>query len=284
MFTAYIDDSGSDPSQHVVCAAAFIIPGRRIIALEKEWDSLKAKEGFTDFHTSVFVARNPKSDFAAWSDEKQQRVFRRVRQIVRKFGAKVISFTVNKKDYDDVVPIELSKYSGKHHYTWAIRQVVAELQAWRIGHHIEAPLEYVFDWMKKGDQCRNEIETVMEEAERITCENGTIGDFTNYSFRHRSEIPGLQCVDCAAWVSYQYGLLVFRNKPLHPFAALAAADWHGRDDDGRLRSRRSDWFSHGTVERHNLAEWVAKEMADGISIARFKRWEQEKQSAKTIGV
>ena len=42
MFTVYIDDSGSDPNQPVANATALIVPGRRILALQREWDALKA--------------------------------------------------------------------------------------------------------------------------------------------------------------------------------------------------------------------------------------------------
>src|ERR1700730_15135509 len=98
MFTVYIDDSGSDPHQPVANATALIVPGRRILALQREWDALKEKEGFTDFHTSIFVARNHHSKFADWSDAKQERVFLRVRQIIKKYGVQIVSFTVHKKD------------------------------------------------------------------------------------------------------------------------------------------------------------------------------------------
>jgi len=61
MFMVYIDDSGTDPQQHVAIATALIIPATRITALDGEWKRLTEKEGFTDFHMSVCVARNEKS-------------------------------------------------------------------------------------------------------------------------------------------------------------------------------------------------------------------------------
>lgn len=228
MFTAYIDDSGSDPNQHVANATALIIPGRRILALQREWDALQANEGFADFHTSVFVARNAKEGFGGLSDADQKRIFQRVREIVKKFGVKVMSFTVHKKDYDEVVPANLRSYAGKYHYTWAIRHVVQYLSGWRFSHHA-LPLEFVFDWMKEGDERRREIETVMEQAEHLASDMGRHGEFTNYSFRLRKEIPGLQCVDCVAWTTYQYALLAFRKKPLHPFAKIAWDDFCSRN-------------------------------------------------------
>lgn len=281
MFTAYIDDSGSDPSQPVANATALLIPGRRILALQSEWDALAEKEGFSDFHTSEFVARNPRSDFANWSDAKQQRVFLRVRQIIKKFGVKIFSFTVNKKDYDEVVPAELRQYAGKYHYTWAIRHVVAMLGAWRISSSVTDPLEYIFDWMKKGDECREEIETVMAQAERVASEKGMAGEYVNYSFRQRKEIPGLQCVDAVAWTCYQFGQLIFRKKALHAFAQIAWDDLCSRNGPGTVAGIKKssgplDWFCAGAVTRSNLEDFIQRELADGRSIQRFKEWEKSK--------
>jgi len=278
MFTTYIDDSGSDPSQHVANATALVIPGSRILALQREWDALKAKEGFSDFHTSAFVARNRKEGFGDLDDEKQKRIFMRVRHIIKKFGAKVISFTVHKKDYDEVVPSELRNYAGRYHYTWAIRHVVTHLSDWRLSRGVADPLEYVFDSMKKGDECREEIETVMEQAERLAQEKGRNGEFVNYTFRRRQDVPGLQCVDCAAWATYQYGLLAFRQKPLHPFADMAWKDFCARNR--KDSSGPQDWFSAATIKRKHLEEWVQKELADGKSLARFKAWEQAKSATE----
>jgi hypothetical protein len=278
MFTVYIDDSGSDPNQPVANATALIVPGRRILALQREWDSLKGKEGFTDFHTSIFVARNHHSEFADWSDTKQKRVFLRVRQIVKKYGAQIVSFTVHKKDYDEVIPAELRKYAGKYHYSWAIRHVMTHLSAWRISHKVALPFEYIFDNMKR-DERRREIETVMEQAERNATDMGMSGEYVNYGFRRRQDIPGLQCVDCAAWTTYQYGLLAFRKKPVDSFAEIAWNDFCSRNDND-APAGPLDWFNAIAIKREHLAAWVQKEALSGISIARFKKWEEEDAAAK----
>jgi hypothetical protein len=275
MFTAYIDDSGSDPSQPVAHATALVIPGGQLQALERHWQSLQSKGQFGDFHTSVFVARNHKTEFANWSDKQQKKVFLRVRHIIKKFGVKIFSFTVHKKDYDEIVPSDFRKYIGKYHYSWAIRQTVAHLVQWRRSCGMQSPLEFVFDWMKPSDPHRQEIDVVMEQAERVANEFGLVGEYTNYSFRHRKEIPGLQCVDCVAWTCYQYGLLMHRNKPLHPFAEAAWRDFCGHRSSPLKTGGLMDWFSAATIMRDDLQQWVNDELADGKSLARFKAWEQE---------
>jgi hypothetical protein len=92
MFTAYIDDSGTDPQQQVANATVLIIPAARIVTLESEWNQLRKREGFSHWHTSEFVARNPKSEFANWDDPKHERVFRRVRELCKKYAAVATGF------------------------------------------------------------------------------------------------------------------------------------------------------------------------------------------------
>jgi hypothetical protein len=98
MLTVFVDDSGTSPSQHVAIATGLLIPALDILRLEREWDTFKRKEEFSDFHTSEFVARNHKSEFAGWDDDKQKRVFARVRQIAKKYGVAAGSIAVNKQD------------------------------------------------------------------------------------------------------------------------------------------------------------------------------------------
>lgn len=99
-FTAYIDDSGTAPDQKIASCTALIVPAKRLSSLEEEWKDFKIKEQFCDFHSSEFVARNHKSFFANWDDAKHMRVFDRAREITKKYGVKVWSFSVRKAEYD----------------------------------------------------------------------------------------------------------------------------------------------------------------------------------------
>jgi hypothetical protein len=161
-FSVYIDDSGTDKNQPIANATALIIPAERILDLEQEFDALKRKEGFSDFHTSIFVARNPKSEFAKWSDGKQKRVFRRMRQITRKYVSQAFSLSVNKAEYNAILPDEFRNYSGKYHFTWAVRHVVPFVQHWRISYPNIPAYEWIYDWMEKSDPARKEVEKIMD--------------------------------------------------------------------------------------------------------------------------
>lgn len=270
MFTLHIDDSGTDPKQQVAIATMWQVPALRIIALEREWDTFRKKQGFECFHTSEFMARNPKSEFAGWDDEKQERVWKRVRQICKKYGVRAFSVAVNKKDYDDVMPKDYRGYFGEYHYTWAIRQLISF-----VGKCYEAnpsvPFEFIFQWMGgPKDPKRREVEIVMEQAQWRADQNEILGNYENYTFRKSSGIPGLQCVDAIAWVSYRYALHIFCKSPL-PNMALDA--WH--DFEGHLGLR--GWLYAVTIRRENLQKTIDKTLETGKAKHFFREWDEYKR-------
>ena len=273
MFTAYIDDSGTDPAQPIANATALIIPAKRIVALQNEWDKLRKNQGFDKFHTSEFVFRNPKSEFAQWDDPKRELVFRRVREICKKYGTHVISITVNKMDYDEVVPDHLRKHTGPHHYTWAVRSLLPHIHRWHlVVSNADCPMQFVFDSMgeQKKNLSRREIENLMEQAEESFASKGFPGEFSNWSFQNSKLIPGLQCVDLLAWSVYQYGLFAFQKKPLHPYAQIA---W---DDFSKYRDGK--WGYVVTIAREHLAKWAELEIADGRSIEKICGRKRKRQT------
>jgi hypothetical protein len=270
MLTLYIDDSGTAPSQHVAIATALIIPSAQIIRLEREWDTLKKKHGFAEFHTSIFVARNYKSEFAKWTDGQQDRLFSRIRQISKKYGVRAVSIAVNKKDYDEVVPPEMRKYFGQHHYSWAVRHLLANLD------HLYPPTptcrrEFVFQWLERNELARKEIEEIMDQMQFISEKKGTTGDYSDPHFRKSADIPGLQCVDAVSWVSYQYALHLFKKTPLRRFVPES---W--KEFEGHLGI--SGWLRAVTIRRENLERSIAEAVPDPTAMQFFKEWEEYKRN------
>jgi hypothetical protein len=268
MFRVYIDDSGTAPSQKVAIATALIIPAARIIALEREWARLTEQEHFKAFHMSECVWRNPKSEFADWDCQKQARIISRVRQIGKKFGLKAFSLAINKDDYDELVSPNL-EYADQYHYTWAMRNMIDLLDKWAKYSNVTVPFEYVYDWMdaKTQKEAKAEIETVMAQAEEDSIEKGQGSRYTNYSFRRRQDVPALQCTDALAWTCYQLALLAHRGTPWTP---IAKASWN---DYYEHQSRT--WLYAMGMKRENLKVWVEREIADGKSLERFRRWKRE---------
>ena len=268
MFTVYIDDSGTDPRQAVAIASAVIIPAKRIVALNQEWKTFANKEGFTEFHTAECVAHNSRSEFSDWDDAKTRRVMSRIRQILRKYGAKAFSFAVNKQDYDQVIPVEIAEVGGRHHYTWAVRNVLSALDRWAEISKMSIPFEYVFDWMDKNSQkeAKAEIEIVFEQAQSVNIQHRR--RYTNYSFRRRQDIPALQCTDMLAWTCYQFALFKFANVPLSEIARESFTDFE------KAGLNQQEWLTAVTITREHLADWGRRELNDPRSQKRRAEWRE----------
>jgi hypothetical protein len=267
MFTVHIDDSGTDPNQPVAIATALIVPAARIVSLDREWKALTEKEGFPDFHMSECVASNKDSHFAHWGDDKKRRVISRVRQIGKKFGSQAISLAVHKADYDEVVPDELREFSGRFHYTWAIRNMIGQLDKWAKFKNVTLPFEYIYDWMdpKAQREAKAEIDTVMAQAEHLAAQAGLAGRYTNYSFRRRQDIPALQCNDALAWTCYQYAQLAHLQTPLSDIAKDCWDDYFNHPGD--------EWLYAATMTRAQLEDWVRREQEQGLpDFDRFRDW------------
>jgi hypothetical protein len=129
--------------------------------------------------------------------------------------------------------------------------------------------EYVFDWMAEGSEERIEIETTMSRAEEMAIDDGNEGEFSNYSFRKRKEIPGLQCVDCVSWVAYRFALFSSRQTPLHPLADLGWKDFGGP-------LHRNGWLGAITIERHNLKKWYEEIASDPKNMETFVKAEERR--------
>ncbi len=231
MFTAYIDDSGTAPGQKVAMATALVIPAHRIMAFQSEWNTFVDKWSISDFHTSECAVANLKSDYAGWDSPKINAIFRRVRQIIKKYGVRSYSLSVHKSDYEAVVPVDSRPIFGHYHYTYAIHNLLALLDDWACRTGVEHPLEFVFDWMDERSQKveKQEIENSLARSEAARP-----GRFAgHYSFRNRKEVPGLQCVDLIGWTCYRFGLNVHGGPPLtelqnecwQEFSNLEKGEW-----------------------------------------------------------
>lgn len=273
MFTLFLDDSGTRPTHKIALATGLIVPSTQISRLEKEWKALSEKEDFDCFHASPCNAQD--GDFSDWPAEKVDRVFARVRQISMKYGVAAISTSVDKRHYDQEVPAEYKKYTGRHHYTFCVSYAIAFAEKWRRNpsRGIASSFEFVFDHMELNDPGRKEIEKVMAYSERAIREEGRRDEYTKYSFRDREDFPGLQCVDGIAWACN-----CFARHRLYEQAIPNRAEVSWKLFGGPLGAQ--GWLRAFTLTREALRTMFAKEQQDGRTIARFQRWEKEDDHRK----
>jgi Protein of unknown function (DUF3800) len=267
MFTVYIDDSGTDPSQPSAIASALIIPAARLDELEQRWNKFKTDNFISEFHSAECAAGQRGTDFYKWSSQRKHHVFSQACEITKEFGLNAFSFAVTKSDYDEFVQGELREFGGKYHYTWAVWSLIRKLDEWAINHRLDAPFEYIFDWMgeNKRNKARQEIEIVMAQQESLR-EGFYDG---KYSFRKRKDHPALQCTDLLAWTCYQFARSAYLKSPTHPIAWQTFWNFDGHQDQR--------WLGAFFQSREQIKEWAEREAADVERVNRRKAWIENRQ-------
>jgi hypothetical protein len=238
LYTVFSDDSGSSPEHKVVVACGIVVPTIKIVRMNSEWNRFLEKEGIRDFHTSVCVARNPRSDFANWDDARVQRVFARVRQITLRYSVRGFCILIYKQDYEGIVPRDMRDRIGSY-YTWALSSVLGLAHDYGLAR--SAAMKYVFDTAEK--EIKREIDDAMEYMElRFP------GDFADYSFGNRREVPGLQAVDLFAWTCFQQGKRARVGQTIHK---LGHESWNDYS-----KALNGEWAVAQSLNREGLEKWV----------------------------
>jgi hypothetical protein len=241
VFTIYIDDSGTSPEHKMAIAAGIIIPAIQIARFDAEWNEFLAREHISDFHSSVCLARNHKSEFANWDDDHVRRVFRQVRRMTFKYSVKGFCIGIHKELYDDVLPDDMRAAVGQSYYTWAVSSLLGLAYDW--AHERSVPIMYVFD--EENKNVKREIEDAMTFSERI------YGDHFSghHSFRKRREVPCLQAVDQFAWACFQGFRRARFDQNLHEIATESRTAY--------LKAKSGEWHEIQSLNREGLEKWVA---------------------------
>jgi hypothetical protein len=277
MFTLYIDDSGSDPNQHVAIAAGLIIPALRLKAFEREWNRFLDKEGIREkgFHSAECCAHNPdqESQFASWDDGRSSLAFERVFQLMRKYAIKGFCIAAYKKDYDEIVPSDMRDGVSKSHFVWALSSLLGLGHDWATRRSV--PLEYVLDLPSSKEIKRDITETIDYSAEIGYGDHYT----AHHSFRSRKEVPGLQMADFFAWHCYQAARKSILKKPMPNIAVSVWARLYphitDKSDDGK-------WLVVQRLNREGLTNWVKKVYGTPIdvSIREYRKKRKEARASK----
>jgi hypothetical protein len=192
-YTAYFDDSGTDPSSSTAVAACYVGKTEQWKMLEGDWNDARKQFGFSTFGTADVLGG--KEEYRSWSREKRLRLIRSLSIKVGVRAAKGFAYCVSKEDYDAEIQSELRGVIGKEHYTFVVRGCLAEIKHWRIHNRITAPMLYVFDQMRKG---KGELLEMFDrlvsngEGQHFGLEHG------GYVWESKVHYAGLQAVDVLA--------------------------------------------------------------------------------------
>lgn len=276
LFSVYLDDSGTALDQPIASATALIIPRKQVLDLETHWNRFVKSQGISDFHASACAAapRTKEKQYHYLDELAKNHIFMRVRQFCKTYGVQTFGFSVYKLDFDSVINGEFRRYAGSH-YAWAVRHVLREVELWRKEKKIVEPLQYTFDWQEIGSDARDEIDDLMGQA----CEWQK--ELLFHDFKPRREIPGLQCVDLLAWLTFQLGLNNFHQKPMEGLASECIDDFENYYPNGKVPANKK-WFQVPTVLGPALRNWFDVEMKMGKSVSWFRDWYKRRPNREAL--
>jgi hypothetical protein len=256
-----MDDSGSSPEHKVVVACGIVVPTIKVPPMKSEWDHFLEKESVRDFHASVCLARNHRSEFASWDDGRVRRVFARVRQITLKYSVRGFCILIYKKDYEEVLPDDLRRRIGSY-YTWALSSVLGLAHDYGLARSVG--MEYVFDTAEK--EIKREIDEAMTYMELQFP-----GDFGAYSFGNRRDVPALQAVDLFAWTCYQQGKRARLGQSIHELAQECWNDYSSASG--------GQWAVAQSLNREGLRKWVREIYGSPVDL-RLREFKQRRLEAR----
>jgi len=202
MFEAYFDDSGTDSNSPLAIAACYVSTKRGWDAFTMDWNLARYEEGFDVFHMTDFAAprEQGKMPFCDWNSEKKKRVYNRLATIINENKRIGCGIAIPKDVFDKLVaalPDRLREQFGTHHYTFAVKTVMALIGKWRLNSGITLPTRYIFDRMGKG---RDEIGALWEGVPGEDWKEQIFGmERDGFSFQNKANLKPLQAADILAW-------------------------------------------------------------------------------------
>lgn len=246
MFNFYIDDSGTAPDSKVAIAAGVVIPAVRLERFEEEWNRFLDKYKITNFHTSECLARNPKSEFATWSDLDVQRVFDRVQQLTFKYAIRAYCVAINKDLQKSFVPQRMWEGIGESPLLWGLTSLFSLSYDFAFSRSVS--MEYIFD-STEDKVLKRDIREALEYSEQ----RGYGKHFVDhYAFRSRATCPGLQVADFYAWHGYHLALQHHYHTPTRNLALKTLGGF-------ALKSAgvpEKAWSTMQTQGKEDLQAWV----------------------------
>jgi hypothetical protein len=243
-WSVYFDDSGTHSQSDIAVAACYVAPASQWLKFQRAWSKAAEQEGFRVFHMAEFNARQ--GDFKGWDDPKRERVIRKLVAIIRRCTTHGIALGLPKSDYDAVMPADLKKKMGNHHYSWCVKLCFGEIEKWRDRCSLTAPMAYVFEKGTRGatgeliDALTKYAKTQADALRRYGLET------SGFSFQKKDDAVQLQAADILAWETcHQMRNVVF-----------AASPRTRRKSYSELR--RDDHAQVYYIRRHQIEKWVTK--------------------------
>ncbi|PYX67738.1 MAG: hypothetical protein DMG72_24700 [Acidobacteria bacterium] len=197
----YFDDSGTDGGTPVAVAACYVSSKEQWGEFVRNWDEVRAKEGFDVFSMAEFVAKPEAGHkpFCHWDNQKKDRVYAKLASIINTRIRKGFALAVPKKAFDEHVFPEFKEQYASDHYTWAVKSILGLVENWRKKFRVTVPMQYVFHWGSRSVG-QTQIKAIWHEYGEIESAKEKYGIVPNgVMFQDESVFKPLQAPDILAW-------------------------------------------------------------------------------------
>jgi hypothetical protein len=196
MLTAYFDDSGTSPSNHVAAVAGYVGSVAQWERFNIEWKQLLSEFGVKAMHRSAL--ESSKGEFFGWTSAKKIEFIVRAQKIIKKRTYLPVGSAVIKADFDEVIPKRMREHAGGH-FGWCVTETLALANRWAQNRKHADPIDWVFEAGTKGqpkvNEMFNRLYAIPEARKRLR--------INSWSFRDKSLLP-LQAADVVAYETYKF--------------------------------------------------------------------------------
>lgn len=239
MFAAYFDDSGTHSESSVVSIAGYIAGATDWKHFAAEWNQLLSGENITHFHMTDFESRH--GEFIGWDDQRRIRVIKRAIEIIHRRTIKGFSCSVNKDDFDDLIP----EFIPGSAYVLCLVDCMTKCDHWAKEGNRQEPIAC---FLEQGGGYVSEINRIRQVF--LETDSSHIHSLT---LAKKTAHPQLQPADILAYESYKYWInkeIKDNNRPIRK--------------SFQLLLRKID-FGH-YLNRNDLIELIKMTYGDRVSI------------------
>jgi hypothetical protein len=198
MLIAYLDDSGTSPTNKVALVAGYLSSGKLWEEFKEKWHTLLDAYGIKTLHRVELEAFQ--GEFKDWNNHRRTEFLKKAHKIIRRFTYTAIGSAIVKADFDEVIPKGdfIRTFAGV--YGWCAHACIVALLDWRQRHNYKDEIQIVFE---AGTQGQGQVDTMLRELSKTSSwQEKEKWPVSGWTFQNKSVIP-LQAADLVAYEYYR---------------------------------------------------------------------------------
>jgi hypothetical protein len=143
MVVAYLDDSGSSPSNEVIVVAGYLSTVKLWEEFNRKWSKLLTSYNVKIMHRAELEAFQ--GEFKGWNGERRTEFIQKAHSIIKEHTYVGFGSAIVKQDYEDSVPQNnfIRVFAGI--YGWCCYACMIGIEDWRQRYKHKEPIQVVFE-------------------------------------------------------------------------------------------------------------------------------------------